>query len=72
MPSSSVLVLRETLLGALKARLEDPKVCSLHASDFHTACDQLGLRFGTKVRREREREREKQQVLHTHSCIVEN
>ncbi len=49
MSRSSVVVLRETLLGALLARLEDPNVYKLHASDFHTACDQLGLRFGTKV-----------------------
>jgi hypothetical protein len=43
------LVLRETLLGALKARLENDKLLKIHASDFHTAVEQLGLNFGSRV-----------------------
>ena len=44
----ATLVLRETLLGALSGRLEDPSNLSLHASDFHVAVDQIGLVFGSK------------------------
>ena len=48
MIASSTLVLRETLLGALKARLENDRLMMLHASDFHTAVEQLGLNFGSR------------------------
>ena len=48
--ANSTLVLRETFLGALRSRLEDTRSLRLHASDFHTAVEQLGLSFGTKVR----------------------
>ena len=47
--ANSTLVLRETLLGALKGRLEDSRELRIHASDFHTAVEQLGMSFGTKV-----------------------
>jgi Ca2+-binding EF-hand superfamily protein len=46
--ANSTLVLRETLLGALKGRLEDSSELRIHASDFHTAVEQLGMSFGTK------------------------
>jgi len=46
--ANSTLVLRETLLGALGARLEDETTMMLHASDFHTAVEQLGLSFGSR------------------------
>ncbi|GMH53862.1 hypothetical protein TrRE_jg1605, partial [Triparma retinervis] len=46
--ASSTLVLRETLLGALKARLENDRLLMIHASDFHTAVEQLGLSFGSR------------------------
>lgn len=44
------LVLRETLLGALKSRMESDNAADLkiHSSDFHTAVENLGLRFGTR------------------------
>ncbi|GMI17926.1 hypothetical protein TrLO_g10565 [Triparma laevis f. longispina] len=47
--ANSTLVLRETLLGALKGRLEDSDSLRIHASDFHTAVEQLGMSFGTKT-----------------------
>jgi len=47
---SETLVLRETLLGALKSRLdsESPGELRIHSSDFHTAVENLGMRFGTR------------------------
>jgi len=49
-PDSETLVLRETLLGALKSRMEEQGSADLriHSSDFHTAVENLGLRFGTR------------------------
>ena len=49
MIASSTLVLHETMLGALMARLEDSRTLKLHASDFHSAVEQLGLSFGSRV-----------------------
>ncbi|GMI41050.1 hypothetical protein TeGR_g8140 [Tetraparma gracilis] len=44
----ATLILRETLLGALKGRLETPSNLTLHASDFHVAVSQIGLEFGSQ------------------------
>jgi hypothetical protein len=44
----ATLILRETLLGALKGRLENPSNLTLHASDFHVAVSQIGLEFGSQ------------------------